>query len=149
MESGSVNSKSEGLLSRMALNDNKAGMEGLDRDKINKIIMESSKVNTNLYQDIWVPIWPSYHDVILNITRVCNSLFCSLLYVQGSRFYENELKREQQVNRRIERMMQQKAQITEQQLKKAQAQVRVFSSIWDFLELVLTAIIPVCSNLLL
>lgn len=36
--------RSEGFVSRMALNDNKAGMEGLDRDKINKIIMESSKV---------------------------------------------------------------------------------------------------------
>lgn len=48
MESSTVNFKSEGLLSRMALNDNKAGMEGLDRDKINKIIIESSKVNTNL-----------------------------------------------------------------------------------------------------
>lgn len=48
MDSGTENSKSEGLLSRMALNDNKAGMEGLDRDKINKIIMESSKVNTSL-----------------------------------------------------------------------------------------------------
>lgn len=43
---------------------------------------------------------------------------------QGSKFYENELKREQQVNQRIEKMMLQKAQITEQQLKKAQAQVR-------------------------
>ncbi|XP_020506606.2 DNA polymerase kappa isoform X1 [Labrus bergylta] len=74
----------EGFLSRMALNDNKAGMEGLDREKINKIIMESSK---------------------------------------GSRFYENELKREQQVNQRIEKMMLQKAQITEHQLNKAQAQV--------------------------
>uniref|UniRef100_A0A3Q3AHH4 Polymerase (DNA directed) kappa n=1 Tax=Kryptolebias marmoratus TaxID=37003 RepID=A0A3Q3AHH4_KRYMA len=73
----------ESFLSRMALNDNKAGMEGLDRDKINKIIMEASK---------------------------------------GSRFYENELKREQQVNQRIEKMMLQKAQITEQQLKKARAQ---------------------------
>uniref|UniRef100_A0A8C6P4L1 DNA polymerase kappa n=1 Tax=Nothobranchius furzeri TaxID=105023 RepID=A0A8C6P4L1_NOTFU len=72
------------FLSRMALNDNKAGMEGLDRDKINKIIMDTSK---------------------------------------GSRFYESELKREQQVNQRIEKMMLQKAQITEQQLKKAQTQV--------------------------
>lgn len=43
---------------------------------------------------------------------------------QGSRFYENELKREQQVNQRIEKLMLQKAQITEQQLKKAQAHVR-------------------------
>uniref|UniRef100_A0A674MKN9 DNA polymerase kappa n=1 Tax=Takifugu rubripes TaxID=31033 RepID=A0A674MKN9_TAKRU len=69
---------------KMALNDNKAGMEGLDRDKINKIIMESSK---------------------------------------GSKFYENEVKREQQVNQRIDKMMLQKEQITEQHLKKAQAQV--------------------------
>ncbi|XP_067377945.1 DNA polymerase kappa isoform X2 [Channa argus] len=84
MENGTALSKGEGFLSRMALNDNKAGMEGLDRDKINKIIMETSK---------------------------------------GSRFYENELKREQQVNQRIEKMMLQKAQITEEQLKKAQAQV--------------------------
>ncbi|XP_034728397.1 DNA polymerase kappa [Etheostoma cragini] len=84
MENGVDYSKGEGFLSRMALNDNKAGMEGLDRDKINKIIMESSK---------------------------------------GSRFYENEMKREQQVNQRIEKMMLQKAQITEQQLKKAQAEV--------------------------
>ncbi|KAG8012088.1 DNA polymerase kappa [Nibea albiflora] len=83
MENGVTSTKAEGFLSRMALNDNKAGMEGLDREKINKIIMESSK---------------------------------------GSRFYENELKREQQVNQRIEKMMLQKAQITEQHLKKAQAQ---------------------------
>ncbi|XP_018524506.1 DNA polymerase kappa isoform X1 [Lates calcarifer] len=84
MENEAASTKGEGFLSRMALNDNKAGMEGLNRDKINKIIMETSK---------------------------------------GSRFYENELKREQQVNQRIEKMMLQKAQITEQQLKKAQAQV--------------------------
>lgn len=54
--------------------------------------------------------------------------FFPLLYVQGSRFYENELKREQQVNQRIEKMMLQKTQITEQQLKKAQAQVSLFFS---------------------
>uniref|UniRef100_A0A8C2WX01 DNA polymerase kappa n=1 Tax=Cyclopterus lumpus TaxID=8103 RepID=A0A8C2WX01_CYCLU len=84
MENGVASTKGEGFLSRMALNDNKAGMEGLDRDKINKIIMESSK---------------------------------------GSRFYESELKKEQQVNHRIEKMMLQKAQIPEQRLKKAQAQV--------------------------
>ena len=47
----------------------------------------------------------------------------SVVSLQGSRFYENELKREQQVNQRIEKMMLQKAQITEQQLNKAQAQV--------------------------
>lgn len=44
MENGTASTKEEGFLSRMALNDNKAGMEGLDRDRINKIIMESSKV---------------------------------------------------------------------------------------------------------
>ncbi|XP_062310651.1 DNA polymerase kappa [Osmerus eperlanus] len=85
METGRTPSTNgEGFLSRMALNDNKAGMEGLDRDKINKIIMESSK---------------------------------------GSRFYENEVKREQQVNQRVERMMLQKTQITEQQLSKAHTQL--------------------------
>lgn len=86
-EVGSV--KEENLLSRIALNDNKAGMEGLDRDKINRIIMETSK---------------------------------------GSRFYENELKKEQQVNQRIEKMMHQKARITEEQLLKAQAQVEKMAS---------------------
>ncbi|XP_077417140.1 DNA polymerase kappa [Vanacampus margaritifer] len=89
MENGTAATKGEGFLSRMALNDNKAGMEGLDRDKINKIIMESSK---------------------------------------GSKFYENELKKEHQVNQRIEKMMLQKAHITEQQLKKAQAQVERMAS---------------------
>uniref|UniRef100_A0A8D0N1N7 DNA polymerase kappa n=1 Tax=Sus scrofa TaxID=9823 RepID=A0A8D0N1N7_PIG len=76
------------LLFRMGLNDNKAGMEGLDKEKINKIIMEATK---------------------------------------GSRFYGNELKREKQVNQRIENMMQQKAQITSQQLRKAQLQVDRFA----------------------
>nr|XP_061804093.1 DNA polymerase kappa-like [Nerophis lumbriciformis] len=89
MENGTSATKGEEFLSRMALNDNKAGMEGLDRDKINKIIMESSK---------------------------------------GSKFYENELKREHQVNQRIEKMMLQKAQITQQQLNKAQAQVEGMAS---------------------
>lgn len=32
------------ILSRVALNDNKAGMQGLDKDKINNIILETSKV---------------------------------------------------------------------------------------------------------
>uniref|UniRef100_A0A8C9SP45 DNA polymerase kappa n=1 Tax=Scleropages formosus TaxID=113540 RepID=A0A8C9SP45_SCLFO len=74
----------DGLFSWMALNDNKAGMEGINREKINKIILEASK---------------------------------------GSKFYENELKKEQQVNQRIEKMMLQKAQITEQQFRKAEGQV--------------------------
>ncbi|XP_073933373.1 DNA polymerase kappa isoform X2 [Castor canadensis] len=78
----------DNLLLRVGLNDNKAGMEGLDKEKINKIIMESTK---------------------------------------GSRFYGNELKKEKQVNQRIENMMQQKAQITSQQLRKAQLQVDKFA----------------------
>ncbi|XP_006901502.1 PREDICTED: DNA polymerase kappa [Elephantulus edwardii] len=76
------------LLLRVGLNDNKAGMEGLDKEKINKIIMEATK---------------------------------------GSRFYGNELKKEKQVNQRIKNMMQQKAQITSQQLRKAQLQVDRFA----------------------
>ncbi|OPJ90482.1 DNA polymerase kappa isoform A [Patagioenas fasciata monilis] len=75
---------SDGFLLRMGLNDNKAGMQGLDKEKINKIIMEATK---------------------------------------GSRFYENELKKDQQVNQRIEKMMQLKEKITAQQLLKAQLQV--------------------------
>ncbi|CAL8346595.1 unnamed protein product [Lota lota] len=90
MESTSANGG--GFLSRMALNDNKAGMEGLDRDRINKIIIESSK---------------------------------------GSRFYENEAKKELQVNQRIEKMMLQRAQITEQQLQKAHTQVERMASELD------------------
>ncbi|NXI65130.1 POLK polymerase, partial [Anseranas semipalmata] len=74
----------DGVLLRMGLNDNKAGMQGLDKEKINKIIMEATK---------------------------------------GSRFYENELKKDQQVNQRIEKMMQLKEKITQQQLLKAQLQV--------------------------
>lgn len=34
----------EDLLLRVGLNDNKAGMEGLDKEKINRIIMEATKV---------------------------------------------------------------------------------------------------------
>ncbi|XP_066194628.1 DNA polymerase kappa isoform X2 [Sylvia atricapilla] len=74
----------DGFLLRMGLNDNKAGMQGLDKEKINKIIMEATK---------------------------------------GSKFYENELKKDQQVNQRIEKMMQLKEKITAQQLLKAQLQV--------------------------
>uniref|UniRef100_A0A672UAC8 DNA polymerase kappa n=1 Tax=Strigops habroptila TaxID=2489341 RepID=A0A672UAC8_STRHB len=77
-------SSSDGVLLRMGLNDNKAGMQGLDKEKINKIIMEATK---------------------------------------GSRFYENELKKDRQVNQRIEKMMQLKEKITTQQLLKAQLQV--------------------------
>ena len=36
-------SSSCNIMSRMALNDNKAGMEGLDKERINQIIYEASK----------------------------------------------------------------------------------------------------------
>uniref|UniRef100_A0A8C0E839 DNA polymerase kappa n=1 Tax=Bubo bubo TaxID=30461 RepID=A0A8C0E839_BUBBB len=84
MEKVGNSSCNDGFLLRMGLNDNKAGMQGLDKEKINKIIMETTK---------------------------------------GSRFYENELKKDQQVNQRIEKMMQLKEKITKQQLLKAQLQV--------------------------
>uniref|UniRef100_A0A8C5TWK0 DNA polymerase kappa n=1 Tax=Malurus cyaneus samueli TaxID=2593467 RepID=A0A8C5TWK0_9PASS len=84
MQKVANSSCNDGVLLRMGLNDNKAGMQGLDKEKINKIIMEATK---------------------------------------GSRFYENELKKDQQVNQRIEKMMQLKEKITTQQLLKAQLQV--------------------------
>ncbi|XP_015275851.1 PREDICTED: DNA polymerase kappa [Gekko japonicus] len=74
----------EGLLLRMGLNDNKAGMQGLDKEKINKVIMEASK---------------------------------------GSKFYEHELKKDQQVNKRIEKILKLKSKITDQQIMKAQLQM--------------------------
>ncbi|OWF52703.1 DNA polymerase kappa-like isoform X2 [Mizuhopecten yessoensis] len=55
-----------GLMSRMLLNDNKAGMEGLDKDRINQVILEASK---------------------------------------GSKYFENEKKKEEQVNKKIEEQM--------------------------------------------
>ncbi|XP_016111554.1 DNA polymerase kappa-like [Sinocyclocheilus grahami] len=115
---GAVSSSSGAdLLSRIALNDNKAGMEGLDRDKINKIILETSK---------------------------------------GSKFYENELKKEQQVNQRIEKMMEQKARVTKEQLKQAQAEVdkltcelersrelgRIFAAAKDLLKVEIDSVSP-------
>ncbi|XP_069736136.1 DNA polymerase kappa [Phaenicophaeus curvirostris] len=84
MKKVATSSCNDDVLLRMGLNDNKAGMQGLDKEKINKIIMEATK---------------------------------------GSRFYENELKKDQQVNQRIEKMMQIKEKITTQQLLKAQLQV--------------------------
>ena len=54
-----------GFIERMKLNDHKAGMEGLDKEKINKIIYEASK---------------------------------------GSKFYENEKRKEERVRQRVESM---------------------------------------------
>lgn len=63
-------------------------------------------------------------DFLITMLQNLYLFIVGVVSLQGSRFYENEMKREQQVNQRIEKMMLQKAQITEQQLKKAQAQVR-------------------------
>jgi len=60
-------------MSRIGLNAHKAGMEGLDKAKINQIILEASK---------------------------------------GSKFYENEVKKEKQVTERINHMLQEMKKIT-------------------------------------
>ena len=67
-------------ISRMDLNATKAGMEGLDKEKINQIIHEASK---------------------------------------GSRFYENEKKKEKQVQKRIEELQRKMASFTNDQKVKA------------------------------
>ncbi|XP_071167055.1 DNA polymerase kappa-like [Mytilus edulis] len=77
-ESDSKTRENSSLMNRMRLNDNKAGMDGLDKEKINQVILEASK---------------------------------------GSRFYENERKKEQQMNKRIEEQKIKLQQITEIQLK--------------------------------
>lgn len=60
-------------MTRIGLNDNKAGMEGLDKAKINQIILEASR---------------------------------------GSKFYENEVKKEKQVTKRINCMLEELKKIT-------------------------------------
>ena len=65
---------------RMELNDHKAGMEKLDKEKINRIIFEASK---------------------------------------GSKFYENELKKEARVAERIARQTSQLKRATEEQKQEA------------------------------
>ncbi len=67
-------------VSRMDLNTAKAGMEGLDKEKINQIIHEASK---------------------------------------GSRYYENEKKKEKQVQKRIEELQRKMASFTSEQKVKA------------------------------
>lgn len=42
-------SSNDGVLLRMGLNDNKAGMQGLDKEKINKIIMDATKVGLTTF----------------------------------------------------------------------------------------------------
>jgi DNA polymerase kappa len=63
-------------MSRIGVNDHKAGMEGLDKARINEIILEASK---------------------------------------GSKFYNNEVKKEKQVSLRIKQMMERMKTLTEAQ----------------------------------
>ena len=70
---GSLDPSPAAPMYRIGLNDNKAGMEGLDKAKINQIILEASK---------------------------------------GSKYYENQIKRERQVSQRIEHMLKQLKTIT-------------------------------------
>lgn len=71
MDNEPTATKDEGFLSRMALNDNKAGMEGLDRDKINSIIMESSKVSSHeMYT-------PNVNNIVI---KICETLYCEVIY---------------------------------------------------------------------
>ncbi|KAK6179118.1 hypothetical protein SNE40_011548 [Patella caerulea] len=72
------NKQTDSLMTRMELNDHKAGMEGLDKAKINKIIYEASK---------------------------------------GSRFYENEKKKEEQMKQRIEEQRKRLENISSEQLQ--------------------------------
>lgn len=53
---------SDGVILRMGLNDNKAGMQGLDKEKINKIIMKATKVGL-LYKALpFHTFYPSHID---------------------------------------------------------------------------------------
>ncbi|CAE1249588.1 POLK [Acanthosepion pharaonis] len=74
------------MSSRMALNDHKAGMQNLDREKINQIIYEASK---------------------------------------GSKFFENEKKKDEQVNQRIVEQQKKIATITEYELAAAEKQADI------------------------
>lgn len=58
MEKVASSSSNDGLLLRMGLNDNKAGMQGLDKEKINKIIMEATKVGLITFF-LMVYLWSS------------------------------------------------------------------------------------------
>lgn len=83
-------------MSRIGLNAHKAGMEGLDKKKINQVILEASK---------------------------------------GSKFYENEVKREKQVTGRINHMLQELKKIIPAQklsaLKAADKEVELLEASRD------------------
>lgn len=81
---GGEETSSASGLSRMELNDQKAGMEGLDKEKINQIIIDASK---------------------------------------GSKFYENERKKEEQTEERIARLKEQLSKLTAGDRKRALREV--------------------------
>ncbi|GFS07894.1 DNA polymerase kappa [Elysia marginata] len=80
-KSSGQSSSSCNMISRMALNDNKAGMEGLDKEKINQIIYEASK---------------------------------------DSKFFENEKKKEEQLEVRIKEQQVKISKISQAQLLAAE-----------------------------
>lgn len=54
-ESDSKTRENSSLMNRMRLNDNKAGMDGLDKEKINQVILEASKgIYIYLIKDFFV-----------------------------------------------------------------------------------------------
>lgn len=80
LQEGSSNSNEAAPVSRIGLNIHKAGMEGLDRERINEIILNASK---------------------------------------GSKYYENEVKKEAQVTNRITHLLSKLKQLTESQKSSA------------------------------
>lgn len=88
-------------MSRIGLNDNKAGMEGLDKAKINQIILEASK---------------------------------------GSKYYENEKKKEEQVSKRIDSMLKELSSITPAQkaaaLKSADRELEALEATRDLTHII-------------
>ena len=72
--------KAEPPMSRIGLDDHKAGMEGLDKNRINKVILEATK---------------------------------------GSKFYQNELRKDREIKKRIDQMVHKLAQTTKAQREEA------------------------------
>ena len=80
LHEGSSSSNEAAPVSRIGLNIHKAGMEGLDKERINEIILNASK---------------------------------------GSKYYENEVKKEAQVTNRITQLLSRLKQLTESQKSSA------------------------------
>ena len=81
---GGEEARSSSAPSRMELNDQKAGMEGLDKEKINQIIVEASR---------------------------------------GSKFYENEMRKEKETKARIEKLKERLDRLTVKERKRAMREV--------------------------